>query len=127
MFVHFGCISCRTVHQDRTSFHIRAGLFDEGVAILTRIFRLLHVAQPFDFPGTPTMVKPALFNSEHNVRTVKVFSPGIRFFPRRPQFLTLYLSLIQDASLWLTFAMAYRLGLNTPKKLCRGSLFLVLN
>ena len=27
------------------------------IKVLTRIFRLLHVAQPLDFPGTPTMTR----------------------------------------------------------------------
>ena len=52
-------------------------------SILTRIFRLLQVVQPFDFPGIPTMAKPVLFKSEHNVQTTKVESLGL--VPRRSQ------------------------------------------
>ena len=41
--------------------------------VLTRILRLLHVVQPLDFPGTPTMTKGVLTNTEIILTSLNAF------------------------------------------------------
>ena len=41
--------------------------------MLTRILRLLHVVQPFDFPGTPTMTGVSWANVKRDFKRVDTF------------------------------------------------------
>ena len=52
------CMSCRMVLEDRTEIQVGDWLGGRmRNRVLTRILRFLHVVQPLDFPGTPTMTK----------------------------------------------------------------------
>lgn len=65
-------MSCNMALEDRTE--IRVGENETWrFRVLTRIFRLLHVVQPLDFPGTPTMTKGFLTDLEKRFTSFDAF------------------------------------------------------